>query len=98
MIFTKTLTHREDRLHYSAKHLPVMLKTIIVFSTSLIIGLSLFIGVRDIWLDYLFTVGIALLAFLIYTVIPDLEHPLRPGNWHITIDEYKELLNQIQSL
>lgn len=96
-IFAKILTRREDRLHYSAKRLPVMLKTTIVFATSLIIGLSLFIGVKSMLLDYLFTMGIALLAFLIYTVISDLEHPLRPGNWHITTDEYKDLLNQIKS-
>ncbi len=96
-IFAKILTRREDRLHYSAKRLPVMLKTTIIFATSLIIGLSLFIGVKSILLDYMFTMGIALLAFLIYTVIADLEHPLRPGNWHITTDEYKDLLNQIKS-
>lgn len=95
-IFARILSRREDRLHYSAKRLPVMLKTTIIFATSLIIGLSLFIGVKNVLLDYVFTMGIALLAFLIYTVIADLEHPLRPGNWHITTDEYKELLNQIK--
>ena len=68
----------------------------LTFATTLTIALSLFIGVRDVWLDYIFTGSIATLAFTIYTVIQDLNQPLRPGGWHLTTRDYERLLARLK--
>ena len=93
--FTSFLGYHEDVIHYSSRRLPKILHILIIFSSSLVIGLSLFIGVRTLWLDYIITLAIALLAFFIYYVIHDLDIPLRPGNWHITSSDYQMLLKEI---
>lgn len=94
-IFSSILVLRDQRLHYGSRKIPRTLNILITFSTILLIVLSLFISVRTLWLDYIFTLGTAILAFLIYLVIDDLNHPRRPGSWHVTEDEYKKLLKEI---
>ena len=93
--FTAFLGYHEDMVHYSSRRLPRILHILILFSSSLVIGLSLFIGVRTLWLDYIITLAIALLAFLIYYVIHDLDDPLKTGNWHITSHDYQVFLKEI---
>lgn len=94
-IFLSILTNRNDRMHYSSGHLPYLLYVLVILATFLVISLSLFIAVSNIWLDYLFTLSIGLLAFFIFVVIEDLNHPFRPGTWHVTKDAYKELLKEV---
>ena len=88
--------HREHRLHSGQRHMPQILKVTIGFADGLVIVLSLFIGVKHLWLDYLFTLSIALLAYVVYLVVDDLDHPLRPGIWHVTSKRYERLLSQLQ--
>lgn len=64
--------------------MPTMLKAMMGFADGLVIILSLFIGVKHLWLDFLFTFSIALLAYAVYLVLDDLDYPLRPGIWHPT--------------
>jgi len=90
-----TVRCRRDRLNYRSRRLPRVLRATLVFTTGLVITLSLFIGVRNIWLDYLFTMSIALLAFLVYLVIDDLDNPLRPGMWHVAPNDYQQLLRKM---
>lgn len=90
------LRHREHRLHSGQRRMPTMLKVTVGFADGLVILLSLFIGVKHLWLDYLFTVSIGLLAYVVYLVIDDLDHPLRPGIWHVTSKPYEHLLAQLQ--
>ena len=90
------LRHREHRLHSGQRRMPPILKVTVGFADGLVIVLSLFIGVKHLWLDYLFTLSIALLAYVIYLVIDDLDHPLRPGIWHVTSKRYEHLLAQLQ--
>ncbi len=59
------------------------------------IFLSLFIGVKNPWIDYIFTLSIGVLAYTIYIVIDDLDNPFRPGAWHLTPQDYKMLLDDI---
>jgi hypothetical protein len=82
--FSKILEARSNRLRYGSHHVPQSLKSTLKFCTFLVIILSLFIGIRDVWLDYTFTVSLSLVAFIIYIVIDDLDNPLTPGNWHLT--------------
>ncbi|MBI3715300.1 MAG: hypothetical protein HY255_04850 [Betaproteobacteria bacterium] len=90
------LRHREHRLHSGQRRMPPILKVTVGFADGLVIVLSLFIGVKHLWLDYLFTLSIALLAYVVYLVIDDLDHPLRPGIWHVTSKRYEHLLAQLQ--
>ncbi|HSW88494.1 MAG TPA: hypothetical protein VLG12_05005 [Candidatus Saccharimonadales bacterium] len=94
-IFSNILVLRDHRLHYSSRKIPRTLSILLTFATMLLIFLSLLISVHTLWLDYIFTLSTAILAFLIYLVIDDLNHPRRPGSWHVTEDAYKKLLKEI---
>jgi hypothetical protein len=95
--FTKLIEKRTERMRYSSHHVPVSIKRIIFFATALMIGLSLFIGVKNIWLDFTYTMSVSMLAYVIYLVIDDLDHPLVPGGWHLTAKSYQKLLEEITS-
>jgi len=71
------------------------LKNTLIFADVLLIFLSLFIGVKNPWIDYIFTLSIGVLAYTIYIVIDDLDNPFRPGAWHLTPQDYKMLLGDI---
>ena len=89
---------REERIFQSAKRIPLLLKATIYVGAFMMIALSCFIGVANIWIDFVFTGSIAFLIILIVMVIEDLEHPYRPGNWHITQEAYHMLLDEMNTL
>ncbi|HUC31146.1 MAG TPA: hypothetical protein VMR99_00450 [Candidatus Paceibacterota bacterium] len=89
------LNNRSARLQHSAEHMPPLLRNTLRFAAFLLIGLSMFIAIRDIWLAFLFTASIASLAYAIFLVLIDLDNPLKPGDWHITTKDYKALLEKI---
>ena len=95
-IFSDVLRHRENRLHYSQQFMPKPLKVTVLLADGLVIGLSLLIGVKHMWLDYVFTVSIALLAFSVFLVLDDLDSPLNPGLWHLTPEDYQRLLAKLK--
>jgi len=88
---------REERMFQSAKRTPLLLKATIYTGAIMMIVLSYFIGVPDAWIDFIFTGSISFLVILIATVIEDLEHPYRPGHWHITQDAYRRLLEEVNA-
>lgn len=96
-IFTDLLKKREQRLEYSGMHLPPILKSTFVFSNILTIFLSMMIGVRDFWLNYVFMMSIAVLGYIIYLLVDDLDNPVQPGNWQLTTKHYEILLEKIDS-
>ena len=89
------LRHREHRLHSSQRRMPIILRATVGLADGLVIFLSLFIGVKHLWLDFLFTLSIGLLAYVVFLVIDDLDNPLRPGIWHLTSKPYEHLLAQL---
>jgi hypothetical protein len=93
--FTKLIEQRAQRIRYSSHHIPRSIKGIIFFASILMICLSMFIGVKNIWLDYIFTMSVSMLACVIFLVIDDLDHPLVPGGWHLTTSLYSKLLKEI---
>ncbi len=95
-VFGKLKSHRNNRLRYGAEHLPSILNLIISFSTYSIIIFSMLIYIENIYIDLLFTGGISILVFLIYTIIKDLNHPYKPGSWHLAKNDYKSLLAEIK--
>ena len=93
--FTRLIEQRTQRIRYSSHHVPKSIKGIIFFATTLMICLSMFIGVKNIWLDFAFTISLSMLAYVIYLVIDDLDYPLVPGGWHLTPQPYRKLLEEI---
>jgi hypothetical protein len=93
--FADLIRARNQRLNFSNEHMPGILKRITVFADVLLILLSLFIAVNNLYLDYLFTVSIGLLAFNLILVVDDLDNPFRPGAWHLTTEGYEALLKEL---
>ena len=93
--FTSLVEARNRRLNYSSEHMPIILKRIVIFADILLIILSLFIAVNNLFLDYIFTAAIGLLAFTLILVVDDLDNPFRPGSWHLTTDGYRALLDEL---
>jgi hypothetical protein len=75
--------------------MPPLLRNTLRFAAFLLIGLSMFIAIKDIELAFLFTASIASLSYAIFLVLVDLDNPLKPGDWHITTKDYKALLEKI---
>lgn len=94
-LLSNVLGHRSARLQHSSEHMPPLLKNTLQFAAFLLIGLSVFIGVKNIWLAFFFTAGIASLAYSIFLVLLDLDNPLDPGDWHMTTKDYEVLLQRI---
>jgi hypothetical protein len=96
-LFSSVLQYRSYRIQDSKRHMPKMLKNTLQFAAFLLIFLSMFIGVKNIWLAFLFTASIASLAFSIFVVLVDLDNPLKPGSWHITTKDYEDLIVRIEA-
>jgi len=94
-LLSTILNHRSARLQHSAEHMPPLLRNTLRFAAFLLIGLSMFIAIRNIWLAFIFTASIASLAYSIFLVLTDLDNPLKPGDWHVTTKDYKALLEKI---
>lgn len=86
---------REERMFQSAKRTPLLLKATIYVGAFFMIGLSFFIAVSNFWINFIFVGSISFLVVLIIMVIEDLEHPYRPGHWHVTQEAYQILLNEV---
>jgi hypothetical protein len=95
--FIDLIGARNQRLNFSNEHMPVILKRIVILADVLLILLSLFIAVNNVYLDYIFTASIGLLAFTLILVVDDLDNPFRPGTWHLTTKGYEVLLEELTS-
>jgi len=94
-LLSVVMNHRSARLQHSAEHMPPLLRNTLRFAAFLLIGLSMFIAIKDIELAFLFTASIASLSYAIFLVLLDLDNPLKPGDWHITTKDCKALLQKI---
>jgi len=97
-IFSKLLESRENRLRYGSHHAPRSIRNVMFVGVFLLSFLSLFIGIKDIYLAYVFDLCVASMAFIIYLVIRDLDNPMLPGSWHLTADDYQELLDEVSAV
>ena len=93
--FNNLIQARNQRLNFSNEHMPGVLKRIVILADGLFIILSLFIAVNNVYLDYIFTASIGLLAFTLILVVIDLDNPFQPGTWHLTADGYAGLLQEL---
>ncbi len=95
--FTDLIKYREKRIHYTSFRLPPILKRTLFFSDVLLVILSFLIGVRNNWLDYIFVLSIAMLGYIIHLLINDMDNPTKQGGWHITTNNYRDLLQKIKT-
>jgi hypothetical protein len=93
--FTTLVQARNKRLNYGNEKMPGILKRIVIMADAMFILLSLFIAVNNLFLDYVFTAAIGLLAFALITVVDDLDNPFRPGVWQLTTEGYENLLKEL---
>lgn len=96
-LFSNVLRHRNNRIERTQRHMPRIIKATLLYATTLVIGLSMLIWVQSVILDYIFTTSIAILCFIIYLVVDDLDNPLRPGGWHVSTKDYQDLLQTINN-
>jgi hypothetical protein len=96
-LFNELIRNRNKKFDQSENRIPHILKNTLIFTDILVIVLSLFIGVRNPFIDYVFTISIGVLAYTIYIVIDDLDNPFRPGSWHLTSHDYNTLLDKIRN-
>jgi hypothetical protein len=94
--FNDLLNHRAIRIEYSWQPLPMILKFTVFLVAVAVMGLSFFIGVKNLWLDYMFMLCIVTLVSVILMVVDDLDNPLRPGEWCLTSNNHQRLLNNIR--
>lgn len=94
-LFRKIMDWREKRTNYSQEHLLPVIRFFILANALLLAVLSLLLPVEHLGLDYIFTLSIALLSYAVYLLIDDLDHPFRPGNWHLTAKGYADSLEEI---
>ena len=89
----------EKRLKRSllmSHRLPAVLDRIIAFNAYILIFLSLFIGVKNFYLDYLFTLSIGILIYVICLIIQDLSEVTSPGSWYVESTQFQLLLERFQ--
>ena len=91
------IKHREERSDHLSFHMPSALKYTIIFNATILVLFSLFIGVYNVYLQYAVVICIAILVFVIYMLIEDLDNPIVFGDWHMTTQDYQDLLNRIES-
>ena len=96
--FSRIMESRTNRLLYGFHHIPRIIKNSFLFCTFLVIALCLFIGIKDLWLGYIFTLSLSLMVYTIYIIVDDLDNPLVVGNWHLTTEDYESLLEKIENV
>jgi len=96
-LFGNVMNYREKRLRFGSSQMPRVLLNTFRFATFLMIFLCPLIAVKDHALHLLFSISISALSFIIYTVSLDMDHPLRPGGWHLTTSDYSNLLKKLES-
>jgi energy-coupling factor transporter transmembrane protein EcfT len=86
---------RERRILLTTRRMPDIIKNTFLLSASLVVVLSLFVGIKSIFFDFIFTVSIGSLVCAIYLIVDDMDDILSPGEWHVSSKLYREFLKKI---
>ncbi len=95
-LLAKIMHWKEQRENYSRRTTPIILRMFLFFAVIMIVFMSLVLPISSWWLKYVLTLGVALLAYAPYVMIDDLDHPYRPGSWHLSGKEYSNLLSEVE--
>lgn len=93
---TRAMEYRETKIQLSNQRLPLGIKVFVIFATSSVVIGSLFVPFNSIGYNYYFTMIVALLAYGVYLIIEDFDHPYRPGSFVLNVTLYKVLLEEIK--
>ncbi|MGH7203591.1 MAG: hypothetical protein ACREHC_04075 [Candidatus Levyibacteriota bacterium] len=94
---TNAMEYREQKLQIISQFLPLGLRLFVVFSTFTIIFSSFFLPFSSIFLNFYFNLVLAILAFGVYLIIEDFDHPYRPGIHYLSNDGYQNLMKEIKN-
>ncbi len=94
---TRAMEYREQKIHLSNQQLPLGVRVFVMFATFSVIFGSLFVPFNSILYNYYFTLVDALLAFGVFLIIEDFDHPYRPGNFVLNVNLYKILMEEIRT-
>ncbi len=94
-LFRKIMDWHEKWVNYQEEHLLPVIRFFILSNAILLSVLSVLLPVANLGLDYIFTLSISLLAYAVYLLIDDLDHPFRHGNWHLSTKGYSDLLKEL---
>jgi hypothetical protein len=92
--FNDIIKFRGDRINYSYRPMPGLLRFTVLIVDAMLILLSFFIGAKNAGLDYLFLLSIVMLGCIVFIVIGDLDNPLQPGEWYLTPTPFEALLKE----
>lgn len=87
---------RERRILLATQRMPDIIKNTFILSAVLVISLSLFVGIKSVFFDFIFTISIGSLVFAIYLIVDDMDNILSPGEWHVSSKLYREFLKKIE--
>lgn len=94
---TSAMEYREQKLQIISQSLPLGLKVFVIFLTFTIIFGSFFLPFNSLALNFYFTIVLAMLAFGVYLIIEDFDHPYRPGIHFLSSEGYTNLMNEIKN-
>ena len=95
-LLSRAMEYREVKLENAYHRLPPTLRLFIIFGTSTVILSSLLIPFVSLILNYFLALIFAVIAFAMYLLIDDFDHPYRKTNRNLTIQIYEELLNEVK--
>lgn len=93
---TRAMEFREQKLQNTAQRLPQGIRLFISFATGSVIIGSLFVPFVSVGYNYYFALVVGLLAYGIYLIIDDFDHPYRPGNFVLHAGLHQRLLGEIK--
>lgn len=94
---TRAMEYREIKLQSSVNQLPLPIRVFLFFATGTVIIGSLFLPFNDLFYNYYFTLALALLAYGMYLIVDDFDHPFRPGIYYLSVDAYRDLRKEIKT-
>lgn len=94
---TQAMEYREQKLQIISQSLPLGLKLFVIFLTATIIIGSFFLPFASLALNFYFNIVLAILAFSVYLIIEDFDHPYRPGIHYLSSEDYRSLMTEIKN-
>ena len=79
-----------------SRKLPYIIRNALLLNASMLIGLSVFVGVKNTSLDLVFTLSVSLLVFVIHLIVDDLYNFMSPEAWQATSAQYASLKEMIE--
>lgn len=87
---------RTQRITLSTEHLPQSLKFLIIFDSLALILSTYFLPLNSYFLSLFIVFVISGTVFLTLNVIFDLDNPLVPGEWNLTPEPFKDLIEELK--